>query len=319
MAIQVARYVDGSEIKWAVHKGDGFVAVSGVYATTGDFFTNGGVEAAQAAHVQEASLNIPDADILSPVTNDAEYICLGMNYGSHLREIGRDPKDAIHNIFFQKSASTICPPNSDVIRPARVQALDYENELGLVIKKAITGPINVTTDNLHEWIGGLVITNDVSAREDQVSCEQFNKAKSYRTFGPTGPFLVLLSSSEMKRWGELVLKTVVNGEVRQDGVASDMVHKPVETLFELSAQRDMKPGDLIATGTPGGVAMKVPSALIVKIAGLLPPQKRYNLFLKAQLNNPKILRPGDTMELTIATPDGAIDLGKQTNKIVQGD
>ena len=115
----------------------------------------------------------------------------------------------------------------------------------------------MTPNTLYEWIGGLVITNDVSARDIQVSHEQFNKAKSYRTFGPTGPFLVLLSAEEMRRWGELVLTLKVNGEVRQNAPASEMIFGPAATLTELSQIRVLQLADMIATGTPIGVALKL--------------------------------------------------------------
>ena len=94
--------------------------------------------------------------------------------------------------------------------------------------------------------------------------------------------------------------------------------KPVQTLHELSRIRNLKPGDLIATGTPAGVGMKVPGKLLLLIADLMPTRKRFELFVKKQANNPRILRPGDTIELNIATEDGIIDLGTQRNRIVAG-
>ncbi|MEM7016395.1 MAG: fumarylacetoacetate hydrolase family protein, partial [Pseudomonadota bacterium] len=234
----------------------------------------------------------------------------------HLREIGRDPAQAKHNVFFMKASSCICPPNADIVRPAHVQVLDYENELGLILRQDINGPIVVTEDNLHEWIGAFVITNDVSAREEQVSAEQFHKAKSHRTFGPTGPFLVLVDANEARRWQELVIKTVVNGDVRQDCPAGDMIFGPVETLNELSRMRDMQAGDMIATGTPAGVAMKVPGKIGMFFAQMLSTEKRLSIFLNSQAKNPKVLRPGDQISLSIATPDGTLDLGVQNNRIV---
>ncbi len=203
------------------------------------------------------------------------------------------------------------------MRPAHVEVLDYENELGLVLRRDIEGPIEIDESTLGEFVGGFVLTNDVSAREEQVKAEQFYKAKSYRTFGPTGPFLVLPEEGEIGRWRELVIHTVVNGERRQRCAAGDMVHGPVATLRELAGLRDLRAGDLIATGTPGGVAMKLPGKIPLLVAQLLPKRRRLAWFLRKQAQNPKVLRPGDRLELSIATPDGVIDLGTQRNLIVE--
>jgi len=315
MAIQVVRFQSESGPEWGVHS-DGAVSVLiGDWPTTGAFLTNGGVEAARVA--DSFSIPLESLRLLSPVTQDADYICQGLNYASHLKEIGRDPKDAIHNIFFHKASSSICGPEDDIIRPPHVKALDYEIELALIVSRPITEPVKVTNDNLHEYIGAVTITNDISARDVQVSHEQFCKAKSYRTFGPTGPFLVLLSADEMRRYGDLVLSLSVDGQERQRNVAADMIHKPAATLTELSHIRDLKPGDMIATGTPGGVALKVPGKLAMLVGALLSPVKRSEIVARRAKNDPDYLRPGNVLSCEIATPDGAIDLGRQENKIVE--
>ncbi|MEM6826400.1 MAG: fumarylacetoacetate hydrolase family protein [Pseudomonadota bacterium] len=314
MAIQVVRFRAGESFAWGVHDHGLVCALEGGWSTTGEFLTKGGVEAAYGA--SEFGIPISDLTLLSPVTRDADYICQGLNYASHLREIGRDPKDAVHNIIFHKASSCICGPKDDIIRPKHVRALDYEIELGLIVSGQITGPASATDDNLHEFLGGVVITNDISAREVQVSHEQFNKAKSYRTFGPTGPFLVLLSPEEWRRIGELELLLTVDGQERQRGEASDMIHKPGPTLSELSQIRDLKPGDMIATGTPGGVALKVPGKLAMLIGSLMSPAKRSEIIAARAQEDPDYLRPGNVITCTIKTPDGRIDLGELTNTVV---
>ncbi|MEM6857345.1 MAG: fumarylacetoacetate hydrolase family protein [Pseudomonadota bacterium] len=314
MAVQVLRYKTAASFGWGVHA-DGMVCpLEGDWTTTGAFLTGGGVEAAYTATDFTAPLS--DLELLSPVTSDADYICQGLNYASHLCEIGRDPRDAVHNIFFQKAASCICGPGDDIVRPAHVKALDYEIELGLIVSSDITGPVSVTDDDLHEFLAGVVITNDVSARDVQVSHEQFNKAKSYRTFGPTGPFLVLLSRDEWRRYGELELVLSVDGKERQRGEASDMIHKPGATLTELSEIRDLKSGDMIATGTPGGVALKVPGKLAMLIGAFMSPARRSEIITRRAQSDPDYLRPGNTVKCSIATPDGRIDLGKLENRVV---
>ena len=314
MAIQVVRFQTESGPQWGVHSDGKVAALSGDWPTTGRFLTEGGADAART--VDGFDLDIDALDLLSPVTQDADYICQGLNYASHLQEIGRDPKGAIHNIFFHKASSCICGPTDDVVRPAHVKALDYEIELALIVSRPVSAPVEVTDENLHEFVGALTITNDISARDVQVSHEQFCKAKSYRTFGPTGPFLVLLSPDELRRYGELVLTLSVDGQERQRNVAADMIHKPAATLTELSQIRDLKPGDMIATGTPGGVALKVPGKLAMFVGALMSPIQRSEIIAKRAVKDLDYLRPGNVLTCRVATPDGMIDLGEQTNRIV---
>lgn len=314
MAIQVVRFQSEAGPQWGVHSNGKVAVLTGDWPTTGRFLSAGGVEAARDA--ASFDLSFETLELLSPVTQDADYICQGLNYASHLKEIGRDPKDAIHNIFFHKASSSICGPKDDVVRPAHVQALDYEIELALIVSRPVTEPVDVTEENLHDFVGALTITNDISARDVQVSHEQFCKAKSYRTFGPTGPFLVLLSAEELRRYGELVLTLSVDGQERQKNVAADMIHKPAETLTELSQIRDLKPGDMIATGTPGGVALKVPGKLAMLVGALMSSVQRSEIIAKRARKDPDYLRPGNALNCKISTPDGAIDLGEQSNRIV---
>ena len=317
MAINVIRHQTDRGPRWAVLKDAFAFPLDESYPTTGAFFEMGGPTAAHnVRHDRGAPLSA--LDLLSPVTSDGDYICQGLNYAGHLREIGRDPADAVHNIIFQKAASCISGPYADIVRPPHVKCLDYEIELGLVMGRAINRPEPISDENFHLWIGGFVITNDVSARDVQVSHEQFHKAKSYRTFGPTGPYLSLLTPSEAQRWSEFYLELRVNGEVRQAAFAGEMVHGPGDTLRELSEIRNLKPGDMIATGTPAGVALKAPNALVQKIAATMTPEKRAQLLVKSASNNPNYLAAGDVIECTISTSDGAIDLGRQRTKVVDG-
>jgi 2-keto-4-pentenoate hydratase/2-oxohepta-3-ene-1,7-dioic acid hydratase in catechol pathway len=197
-----------------------------------------------------------------------------------------------------------------------VRLLDYEVEIGFVLKREVTGPERVTADNLADFIGALVLHNDVSARDVQLPQVQFYKGKSYRTFGPTGPWLLLVDADELARFGEIALRLEVNGQLRQQGTGDDLVFKPAETLTELSEIQDLAPGDLVVTGTPGGTAVKAPPPLKLFIARLLPDSKRWPMFIKGALNDPDYLRDGDRILAAAATPDGALDLGAQHNTVV---
>ncbi len=185
-------------------------------------------------------------------------------------ESGIDPDAKTFNMIFTKAPSCIAPANSDVVRPRRVRFLDYEIELGLVLKRDIRRDQTVTNANLHEFVAGATIVNDYSARDIQIPEMQFYKGKSFRTFGPVGPYLCLLEPDDFNRLGELQLTLTVNGAVRQSDRLVNLVHGPAETLTELSAVHDLNAGDLLSTGTPAGCALSIPSPAKQRIAALLP-------------------------------------------------
>lgn len=313
MPLNVARIQAAGRIGWAVNSPEGLRRLSGDYPTTCAFFQQGG--AADAARAAGEGETVKADRILSPVTQDARFVCQATNYASHVKEVGGDPAAVINNVVFTKASSCIAPADADIIRPPHVRLLDYEIELGLVLKRGFSGPEIITEGTLADWIGGLVIVNDVTARDVQISHMQFHKSKSYRTFGPVGPWLVLPSTVELARWSELELVLAVDGEERQRSVAGDMIFKPAETLAELSRIMDMAPGDLIATGTPGGVALHPPSPVVQALAGFLPPARRFRAFMQGQLRRQQYLRDGQTISASIRTHDGAIDLGEQRNQV----
>lgn len=313
MPMTVARIDTAGGTCWAVASPAGWRRLAGEYPTTRAFFEQGGPDAAARALV-DGEMVTPER-VLSPVTQDARLVCQATNYASHVREVGGDPAAIVNNVIFTKASSCICAADDDIVRPAHVRLLDYEIELGLVLKRAIGGPLQITEANMADWIGGLVIINDVTARDVQISHMQFHKSKSYRTFGPTGPWLVLPTATELARWHELELVLAVDGEERQRGLAGDMIFKPAHTLAELSRIMDLAPGDLIATGTPGGVALRPPPALVQAVAGFLSPARRFAMFMKGQLKRPHYLRDGQVITASIRTSDGLIDLGQQRSRV----
>jgi len=176
----------------------------------------------------------------------------------------------------------------------------------------------VTEDNWASFVAGLVVTNDVSARDVQLPKTQFYESKSYPTFTPVGPTLVLLTDDELKRFGDLRLRLWVDGGLRQDSVVDgDMIYSPIEALQALSRFQRLDPGDLLLTGTPVGTALSAPPKPVEVIASLLPTATKWRLFFKAQQKNLKYLREGDVVEIAIGTDDGAIDLGRQRTVVRQ--
>ncbi|AGP29886.1 fumarylacetoacetate hydrolase family protein [Corynebacterium terpenotabidum] len=272
------------------------------------------VAAATAADSTAPTVDPALLDLVSPVSTPCRVVAQMTNYVSHVKDSGMDP-ETVPCTFFRKASHSISGPNQDVIRPAHVGFLDYEIEIGLVFGTELPVGSTVTADTLGDAVAGLVITNDVSARDIQMPQTQFYEAKSYPTFTPTGPALVLVDSDDLRRFTEIRMVLTVNGETRQDSSPAEMVYTPVEALNSLLRFQPLSPGDLLLTGTPGGTALKSPGALLEKIGGLLPPTKKWSAFFTRQAKEPRYLNDGDVMELRAATADGVIDLGVQRTTV----
>lgn len=318
MATNIVRFNDGDQVRWGVANGQVVSIVDGTYETTGDFLRDGRTALAVAQKAGANDRELSKLDLLSPITKNQQFLCQFTNYKSHIIEGGRKPEDVHSNVIFRKASSCISPPDTDIHKPEGVKLLDYEIEIGLVLGEDIDSAVDVTEQSLSDYIAGLVMVNDVSARDVQIPQVQAYKAKSFRTFGPVGPFLTLLTRGDFAQFDRLRLMLDVNGDRRQDAYASDMHFKPAETLSELSRIQDLQMGDLIATGTPGGTAIKAPSKLVMMIAQLLPQATAWKLFLKKSMKNPDYLQPNDEILATIRTGDGSIDLGFQHNLVVSG-
>ena len=314
MALNLVRYEHQNQARWGVLHGQKIAPIPGDYATTGDLVRAANIAELKALPVSE--LTVSEVTMLSPVTRNQQFVCQGANYRQHMIESGMDPDAKNYNMIFTKAQSCICAADCEVIKPSIVKFLDYEIELGLIMRREISGKVAVSEQNLHEFIAGLVIVNDYSARDIQIPQMQFYKGKSFRTFGPVGPWLCLLEAADMPYLKQLQLRLTVNGQVRQNDSTANLVHGPVATLNELAGVQDLAAGDLIATGTPAGCALSIPSPAKMRIAALLPEAKKWAMFLKVQSARTQYLKVGDQVEASIRSQDGVIDLGVQHNRIV---
>jgi 2-keto-4-pentenoate hydratase/2-oxohepta-3-ene-1,7-dioic acid hydratase in catechol pathway len=309
MTISVLRTADA----WWVQTPAGAAKVDTSATTTGDLLA--GREAMDAALHSGETVPVDSLDLISPVTKPCRVVAQMTNFASHVKDAGMDPQ-TIPLTFFRKASASISGPFDDIVKPQHVKFLDYEVEIGLVIGRDIPVGTTISESNLADFIAGLVITNDVSARDIQLPQTQFYEAKSYPTFTPVGPALVLLDTDELKRFGDLRLQLRVSGEVRQNMlVDGDMLYKPLQALQSLARFQDLSAGDLVMTGTPVGTALSAPPKPIEIIASLLPPAVKWKLFFNTQAKNSKYLQHGDVVELSVATDDGAIDLGTQRTAV----
>jgi len=247
-------------------------------------FLAGGEEALErfrAVAVTDATaLPLASVHLHAPVPNPEKFLGIGLNYADHGKEgerLGLElPK---HQKWFNKQVSCITGPYDPVEKPTVSDQVDYEVELAVVIGKTCR---NVPRDEARSVIGGYMVANDVSARDWQFRSPTVTLGKSFDTHGPTGPWLTL--DEEIDDPHKLTLRTYVNGELRQNGNTGNLIFDIYDQIAHLSQVMTLKPGDILATGTPAGVGVA--------------------------LDPPQFLRPGDVVRLEI---DG---LGHIENTVV---
>ena len=303
MTVSILRTADA----WWVQTASGAARVDTDAATTAELLADRA--AVDAAAESTDTVPVESLQLLSPVTTPCRVVAQATNYASHVRDVGRDPAKTPLT-FFRKASGSVTGPFDDIVKPTHVQLLDYELEIGLLIGREQPVGTEVTEANLADFVYGLVVTNDVSARDVQLTKAQFYESKSYPTFTPVGPALVLVDADELKRFGDLRLQLRVNGELRQDMVVEgDMLFPPVQALQTLAKFQKLDAGDIVLTGTPVGTALTA--------RGIENPnQMDLKTFLAGQTQSPRYLHHGDVVAATVATDDGAINLGTQRNKVV---
>ena len=201
--------------------------------------------------------NISKFKLLSPIPNPNKIICLAFNYSDHAEEQGlQAPEDPVIVI---KPRTTLTSTESDIVCPDFVSELDYEVELAVIIGKNCK---NVSVEDASKAVFGYMVFNDVSARDIQFKDKQFTRGKSFDTFAPCGPWIT--TADEIKDPQNLKLTTKINGELRQNSSTSKMFIKIPEIVSKISKVMTLEKGDIIATGTPAGVALKNPNAEFLK-------------------------------------------------------
>jgi 5-oxopent-3-ene-1,2,5-tricarboxylate decarboxylase/2-hydroxyhepta-2,4-diene-1,7-dioate isomerase len=207
-------------------------------------------------HLQETgaldSHRLPEpVQFLAPISRPSKIVALGRNYVEHARESGHEVPD--EPVLFAKAPSAIIGPGADIIYPEGVQRLDPELELGVVIGRR--GRFVREAEAL-EYVAGYTIVNDVTARDvqrrDQERKWPWFRSKSFDTFCPLGPYLVLQDEIADPQRLELTLR--VNGEIRQHSTTAKMIFSVRQLVAFISQYMTLEPGDVIATGTPEGIA-----------------------------------------------------------------
>jgi 2-keto-4-pentenoate hydratase/2-oxohepta-3-ene-1,7-dioic acid hydratase in catechol pathway len=184
---------------------------------------------------------------LLPPVRPARIAAIGLNYRSHAEESELDVPDV--PAVFAKWSSAVIGPDEDIVVPREETRPDYEGELALVIGRRT---YRAERDNAHEAIGGITAFNDVSGRRAQLETplRQFTLGKSFDTFAPLGPCIASLDGVDL---ADIRVQTTVSGELMQDQSTRDFIFPVPDLIVYLSAGITLEPGDVIATGTPGGV------------------------------------------------------------------
>ncbi|MGD8289491.1 MAG: fumarylacetoacetate hydrolase family protein [Gemmatimonadota bacterium] len=189
-----------------------------------------------------------------------KIVCIGLNYAKHAAEFGNPlPEEPL---MFLKPASALIGPGEAIVLPKGAGKVDYEGEIGVRIGKAAKA---VSANEAWDYVDGLCALNDVTARELQRSDGQWTRAKGFDTFCPVGP-VKPLAEIDLQH---LSVTTKVNGEVRQQSPADDMVFDIPALVAHISGVMTLEPGDLIATGTPSGVGPLAAGDVVeIEIAGV---------------------------------------------------
>lgn len=202
---------------------------------------------------------------LAPVPSPGKIVCVGMNYHDHAEE--QDEEVPEKPLLFGKAPTAVTNPDAPIVVPDAIEDVDYEVELAVVIGRTAR---NVVASDAEEYIAGYTILNDVSGRDAQFDDGQFFRGKSYDTFAPMGPALVTGDGFDPNA-ADVALR--VNGETKQNSNTEEFVFDVGELVEYISSAMTLQSGDVISTGTPGGVGIF--------------------------RDPPELLEPGDTVEAEI--------------------
>lgn len=202
-----------------------------------------------SADIARATRDWATVRILAPIPRPGKILCAGVNFTSHLKE---NPNAKLPDSprIFAKLPSVVIGTRDAIVHPFLTRQLDYEVELAAVVGRKMRF---VSRAEALDYIVGYTILNDVSARDVQSKDNQITLGKNFETFAPMGPCMV--TADEFTNPGAAHLRTLVNGEVRQDGSTVDWIFPVEELLSFLSQFMTLEPGDIVSTGTPAGVGM----------------------------------------------------------------
>lgn len=207
-----------------------------------------GLLATAPGHDGAPSVAVDAVEFLPVVADPGKIICIGVNYRTHQDETGRP--DAVAPVVFPRFADTLWPHGVDAPIPPETEMYDYEGELALVIGKPA---YKVSREDAFDHVAGYAAFNDLSARDWQRHTGQWVPGKNFAASGAFGPYYV--PAQDIPDVSQLTLETRVNGEVRQHATLADLIFDIPAQIEYVSTFTPLSPGDVIVTGTPGGVGL----------------------------------------------------------------
>jgi 2-keto-4-pentenoate hydratase/2-oxohepta-3-ene-1,7-dioic acid hydratase in catechol pathway len=263
IAMKILRYQEKSGVKLGAVKGEGIVELTChfpfLHHNTIAFISRWPELKRDAERI--VSESVPDADlkdvhVLAPVERPGKVMAIGLNYADHIKEGGQEPPR--HQVWFTKAITAINGPFDPIELPIASTMIDYEAELVVVIGKKCK---HVPKERAADVVFGYCAGNDVSVRDWQLRTTQWALGKSFDTHAPIGPWMV--TADELGNPHTMGIRCLVNGERRQNSNTENLVFNVYDQIAHLTQAMTLEPGDLIFTGTPGGVgaAMKTPKFL----------------------------------------------------------
>jgi len=286
--MKLATYSYGARVWVGAVVGDSVVAATGAVDGAGSMpeLLQAGRPALAALQALidsgENRLPLAEVQLLAPVLRPGKFLGVGLNYPDHVGETGLEKPE--YPTFFTKQSTCVIGTGAAIHCPAVSDKVDYEGELGIVIGRRCR---NVSAGDAPSVIAGFTICNDVTVRDWQHRSPTWTLGKSFDTHGPMGPWIV--TCDQIADPHQLNLKTWVDGELRQNANTGEMIFNGYELIAYLSQAMTLEPGDVITTGTPAGVGVKM------KPRGYLKPGQTVRVEIEGigALVNPVVAEPQD--------------------------
>ncbi len=284
--MKLATFIHNGQIRIGALIGDSVVIATGNIDCAEDMIaflaagTAGSVAMQTLIDAGDYRVPLANVRLLAPVLRPGKFLGIGLNYADHIGETGLEKPE--YPTFFTKQSTCVIGDGAAIHRPKVSEKVDYEGELAFVIGRRCR---HVSLEQAHEVIAGYTICNDVTVRDWQHRSPTWTLGKSFDTHGPLGPWLV--TADEIADPHNLSLKTWVDDELRQNANTGEMIFNCYEMVAYLSEVMTLEPGDVISTGTPSGVGVKM------KPRGYLKPGQTVRIEIEGigSLSNPVIAEP----------------------------
>ncbi len=241
---------------------------------------------AEEALARGPRIALSEVRLQAPVPRPPKFLAVGLNYADHVAESGMERPQL--PMIFNKQSTCVTGPYDEVHMPRASSALDYEGELGFVIGRACR---HVPRDRAAEVIGGYTVVDDVSVRDWQLRVPTWTMGKSFDTHGPLGPWLV--TADELPNPHSLGVRTWVNDELRQDSNTKQLIFDCFALVEHLSTAFTLEPGDVVATGTPGGVGIAHKPPKLLQVGDVV----RIEIEGIGRIQNPVVAEPESTVRI----------------------